>query len=202
MGNIFNLQPDIKLIKQLNNFHIKILNIDEHKKLEKFKFEVKLKKHNVSLFTTYPYQQIDHYLPTNFILCKSSSVDEIIKNILLGEESITYLSWDHEEQKNMLYIKDILCKPIISCYRLDLIEIIPNVMTKSCKTLHKRNNFKLEDDLIYFSENYIIDGIMTNFVIYPINKILLLTYLVNYYNILDIKLNILNLYINMLYFCC
>ena len=201
MGNIFNLQPDIKLIKQLNNFHIKILNTDEHKKLERFKFEVKLKKHNVSLFTTYSYQQIDHYLPTNFILCKSSSVDEIIKNILLGEESITYLSWDSKEQKNMLYIKDILCNPTISCYRLDLIEIHPNVMTRSCKTLHKRRNLKLEDDLVYFSENYIIDGILTNFVIYPINKILLLTDLVNYYNISDVKLNILNLYISMLYFC-
>lgn len=200
MGNIFNSEPDIKLIKHLNNFHIKILNNEERQKLEKFKYEVKLKQHNVSLFTTYPYQQINNYLSTNFILCKSSSVDEIIKNILLGDESITYLSWDFKEEKDMLYIKDILCNPIISCYRLDLIEIHPNIMTKSCKILHKRHNLKSEDDFVYFSENYIIDGIMSNFVIYPINKILLLTDLLNYYNISDVKLNILNLYIRMLYY--
>jgi len=198
MGNILKSQPDINLIKHLNNFYIKVLTEKEHRQLERFKFETKYKQNNNSLFTTYEYQRISSYLPTNFILCKSSTVDDIIKNILLGEESIAHLSWESGERK-ILYIKDILMNPNISCHKVNLIEIHSILTSKSCKTLRNHPYLKNQDDRTYFSENDIINGIMTNFVIYPVSKMLLLTDLLLNHNIFDIKLNILNLYISMLY---
>ena len=200
MGNILNSQPDINLINHLNNFHIKVLNKKEHEQLEKLKFENSLRVSNISLFTTYSYQTIDQCLRTNFILCKSLTIDEIIENIFLGKESISYFLWNHFiRKKGTLYIKDILGDPFILSNKIDLIEMHSIVTSKSCKTLRNHPNLKMQDDQTYFSENDIIDGIMANFVIYPIKKILLLNILLLKQNILDVKLNILNLYIKMLY---
>ena len=199
MGNILNPKPDINLIRHLSNFHIKILNENEHRDLERFKFKVQSKEHDVSLFTTYEYQKIDHYFATNFMLCKSSSVDEVIKNVLLGEESIAHFFWDYREEKDIFHIKDILQKPTISCSKINLVEIHSNMTSKSCITLRNHHYLKNQDNRKYFSENDIIDGIISNFVTYPKYKILLLTVLLSNNNIIDIRLNILNLYIRMLY---
>ena len=198
MGNILDSQPNIKLINHLNNFHIKLLNQKEHQELEKFRFNSKLKQNNMSLFTTYSHQTIGSYLPTNFILCKSSTVNEIIKNTLIGEESIGYLCWNQKEK--ILSIKDIFQNLTLSSNKIDLIEMHSITTSKSCKTLRFHSHIKNQDDQTCFSESYIINGIMDNFVIYPIKKILLLDDLsLNNNIILDVKSNILNLYIRMLY---
>lgn len=200
MGNILNLQSKNSVINHLNNFHIKLLNENEHKQLQKFKIETRLGQNNNTLFTTYPYQKIGG-LSANFILCKSKTVDEIIKNNLIGKESILHLSWNYslEKTQKTLSIKDFFVKPIISHYELDLIEIHSVITSKSCKTLLKHDNIKNQEDQTYFYENDIIDGIMVNFVIYPPKKILLLNYLMLNNNILDVEPNILNLYITMIY---
>jgi hypothetical protein len=191
MGNILNSQSNIKLINHLNNFHIKVLNQKEHQELEKFRSNSKLKQNNMSLFTTYSYQKIGGCLPTNFILCKSSTVNEIIKNTLIGEESIAYLCWNYDQKEKVLFVKDILENLTLSSNKIDLIEIHSIKTSKSCKTLRFHPHIKKQDNQTCFSESYIINGIMDNFVIYPIKKILL--------NNLDVKSNILNLYIGLLY---
>lgn len=205
MGNILNSQPDPKLISHLNNFHIKILNENEITKLNRFKFKVNFGQTNASLFTTYSYQKIGHDLKTDFILCKSESVDEIIENILNGDESIVHLSWDtydsHYDYNGKLYLKDLINNPKISCYSIDLIEIHAHMTSKICKTLRRHSSIKNQDDQSYFVENDIIDGIVANFIVYPISKILLLTEIIMIYGlILDIRSNILNRYIKMLYY--
>jgi hypothetical protein len=196
MGNILNSQPNIKLIRYLNNFHIKFLNVNDHIKLEEFKFKATLNLNDISLFTTYEYQKIYHHLPTNFILCRSLSVNEIIENTLFGDESIAYISYDCIGKQKIFNIKDILGRTKISCYEVDLIEIHKNITSKSCKTLQNHRYLNLQDDQTYFSENDLIDGIMSNFVYYPINKKLLIDKIISND---DIKFHIFNLYINLLY---
>jgi hypothetical protein len=196
MGNILNTQSDPKLINHLNK--------KDHQQLEEFKLRVKLGQSNASLFTVYEYQKTPYRLKTDFILCKSSSVDEIIENILNGDESIAHLSWDtydsHYDYNGKLYIKDLFMNPKISRHSIDLIEIHAHMTSKICKTLRRHPSLKNQDDQSSFNENNIIDGIIINFIVYPISKILLLTEIMIKYNlILDIKSNILNRYIRTLY---
>lgn len=200
MGNIINQQPDIKLLKHLDNFHIKILTKDEIHKLEEFRFRSQFNENSVKLFTTYEYQKIRWSLRINFILCKSKSIDDIIKNITLGYESIAYMSWDYHKSKDPLYVNDIWTKTKISAYDIDLVEMHATKTSKSCKTLRYHDYLKYQDDKSFYQENDLIDGIIFNFVYYPIIKNLLLTQIIKNYNIpTDIRLHILMLYIRSLY---
>lgn len=196
MGNILNFEPDVKLIRHLDNFHIKILNKYEHRQLEQFKFDILYRQNNVKLYTTYEYQKIGYNIPTNFILCKSSSIEDIIENTKLGSESIAYISWDYHEHKKILSINNILENPRISCYKLDLIEMHAIGTLRDCKTLRNHYFRENQDDQTYFKENNIIKGILYNFGYCPIQKSLLLNHIIEHN---DIRSYIFKLYVRMLY---
>jgi len=131
-------------------------------------------------------------------------VDEIIENILNGDESIAHLSWDtydsHYDYNGKLYLQDLINNPKISCHSIDLIEIHAHFTSKQCKILRRHSSIKNQDDQSYFAENDIIDGIIANFIVYPVHKILLLTEIIMLHNLVpDIKSNILNRYVRTLY---
>jgi len=201
MGNVFQLYPDDTIIKHLNNYHIKILNKNELVALDRFKEHTKFYNNGNSIFTTYPYQKLMPSLDTDFILCKSKTVDQIIENCINGTESIIHVCYSYNGYTihKQLSIKNFINGSIKSPFKLDLIELHAIITSKSCKTFLKHDNLTNQDDQNYFLENDIINSIIDNFVNYPINKILLLNYLLFNFNILDVRLTILNLYISMIY---
>lgn len=198
MGNLINHQPNRELLSHLNNFHIKLLTYDEHKQFEKFRINSMDKLNSATLYTLYKYQKPDDLYESDFILCKSDSIDDIIANTLSGHESVSYI-WYAGVRCPQLSIKCFLSNKI-SRDELSLVEMHILETVKSCKTLRQYNNVKNQDDISQFTRSDLIDGIMDNFVYYPPIKSLLLTCIIDYYNVIpDVRLHIFNIYVRMLY---
>jgi hypothetical protein len=91
MGNVHYKQPDLRLLKFLGNYHIKILNSDERIKIENFIFESFITKKEISLIATKKHRADYVRNPINYILCKSYYMEDIIENTKLGHECISYM---------------------------------------------------------------------------------------------------------------
>lgn len=193
MGNIFAKKVNIKLLKYLADFHIKNLGIDESTKIKTLTFESFEDNPNTSLIGNSISWEDLMSIPVNFILCKSQTIDDIVENTKQGYDSVCYI-YCSKMPLCEFSVKDLWLK---SSTKLSIIEIQSTEMSPLHKTLLRDPDLKCNYKTYRTDE--LINGILVNFVYYPIIKNLLLTLILDNYIINDIRLHILNLYIRLLY---